>query len=322
MNDERKKVLDNTLHLSTKYTNATVTQKFGVRYSKDSEPRNLPYISVRDILPENEEYWELGLDVVLSSAGAHGKKMVNNKDSLYRECHSELLSNDFDSDNLVGHSMSDEEMECFYAEHIVSDEYLEPNIKQIFLPVDDTYISVTPMESAGFSHILNILSTDYRVPHAAGILVGGNNPVNVSVKSNRRLIQNNVLFFKMPSIDNKIKVLYSYEHKDIYIKVDRGIIKDIQNILDNNEYYSVSTKKSIKVKLYDLMTEVYNCKTVLRNAKKEGYILNSFNSLLLEYDVTTKDILAKQIFTKFSKYFDELNVQQINLLRKLIGEML
>ena len=336
----RNIVLENTVHLSSRYANSSTNPPIGVRFSKNHTVPDLPYVTVQGTLTENPALWSTMLDVTIGQTS----KSTNQAevDLLLKECRHFFKDKDIKS----GHKkiidpITPVEQTKLYSQHIsYGNEPLDYRVKQIFLPFNGDYISATPLESAGFSlvikELLEYLATvhmmeSHEVPtkekitkstynkffyahhKCRGISVGGTNSQNVSLMCAKHVMEHTGMFYGAPIMDAAIRQAMRLMSKDMYIKTDYSATKDLEEWLASDIGF-LSTKLPNKVKKNILKAKLRAMlqpflKETAEMRKREYDQLTPFNRLV--YNQNSKE-LAVEVFQKIGSKFGVISTGASN----------
>lgn len=218
-----QKALAESVHFSNKTINSNI-DKGGIRLAK-SQALDLPYISARTLMAD---------DITIptdyqANAGKTATMFKAIKSAMLGEDGTEQ---DVDFNNAVN-TMKPDIANLFDMPYQAGLEHINIRMRQLLLPKDDGYISVSPISSAGVNHWLNTevdtIKETYKYDDnlhnltTAVFGIGGANPQNVG--SLVRAMQR-PLYLTTPSSDETIRHAFRLYYQGLEYYIPNKLPKD------------------------------------------------------------------------------------------------
>jgi len=292
----RNKIIENASHLSVKYTNS-LSPALGVRFNVDdiaSDINTLPYVSVQGVLQDEPECYNDLLDVM-------GNNQAKFLSGMFSKENTSLVTNDpkkLKKSDTWEDPLTNEEKDILSLYSIINncDNLYGTRVKQLFLPLNDSYIVVTPTESAGMLLVLHNKLKKHKnevaekerivleqkssltkkekdtltkikqgkyylnIKYCHGVAIGGTKPLNVSFKAARGYMKT-PLYFETPAPNKVINNIVSLKYNDMFIPYNKDLIKNVVLLLQNKHSYK--SKKIMRT--YMLRALLPLCKKVEEN---------------------------------------------------------
>lgn len=253
-------VLDITdgIHFSGKYVH-TAANKIGIRLASNA-PLNTPYLCLGRLIRS-------GANVPLDYAADGGKNATRykyaaalmgwqfNEDAEEAPLHRVILP---DAGGVVG-----------------EEDVVGLHLRQILFPVNDSYLSLVPLSSGPFAHVLVQKVKAFKSLNKAHYLrsvhlaYGGSNPANAG---RYVLSLRNTLMATAPQEDPNIRRAFAIYYKGVRVTLPRNAMLALKEMLSNKEgfYRTLNTAKIMRI----LLT------SVIEQAKEEGGTLKRYHDIL------------------------------------------
>lgn len=211
-----QKALAESVHFSNKTINSNI-DKGGIRLAK-SQALDLPYISARTLMAD-------AITIPTDYQANAGKTATMFKAIKSALLDEDLSEQDDEFKNAVK-AIKPDITHLFDTPYQAGLEHINIRMRQLLLPKDDGYISVSPISAAGVNHWLNVEADKIKETYkhddnlhnltTAVFGIGGANPQNVG--SLVRAMQR-PLYLTAPSSDDTIRQAFSLYYKglDYYI---------------------------------------------------------------------------------------------------------
>lgn len=211
------------VHFSAKIVNSNA-EAFGVRLGQQSG-LTMPYVSARCLMGRG---LALDLDYIQNPAAAKaadGSKKIDVIKQIKRLLSEDLGSMEADGEDLpaLKSALTGVTAQIFISE--AGFRQVSPRLRQLLLPKGDSYVSLTPLPSAGLSQAINLRVQAHNSTAkengfsnflAATLGIGGSNPQNVG--SLVRETQT-AWAFSAPAENRAIRAAWAIHHQGIAIRL-------------------------------------------------------------------------------------------------------
>ncbi len=288
MDDSKENIyqieLKKSVHFSIKTINSNA-ESGGIRLSKSQE-LDLPYISARTLLNE-------GLMIPTDYQGNAQKARV------FKVIKAMMLNEDISKQELDFQQqvvkLTPELATLFDKPYQENLSYINPRVRQLLIPKNGKYLSISPISSAGVNYLFNQevddieqqikeKDADFHNLQMAVFGIGGSNPQNVGglVREMQRPI-----VLSAPKIDNHSRQALAIFYRGFHYYINKDLLTDWANLLN------IQLDKTAKnpIKNWHEKT-VYSPSSDMKvRAKEKNYLQNIVKSILRQGDFHRQNLM-------------------------------